>query len=91
MSIELRPIGFVHTDAQEIPRHWSPLLARCLVKLGIEQEGQERVLRLFIVHKKRIHLYLDGRYQVGHPYHMNLDVAPTPVRSGCGANLVEYD
>jgi tRNA-Thr(GGU) m(6)t(6)A37 methyltransferase TsaA len=23
MSIELRPIGFVRTDAQELPRHWS--------------------------------------------------------------------
>ena len=23
MSIELRPIGFVHTDAEELPRHWS--------------------------------------------------------------------
>jgi tRNA (adenine37-N6)-methyltransferase len=23
MSIELRPIGFVRTDAREIPRHWS--------------------------------------------------------------------
>ena len=23
MSIELRPIGFVSTDAEEIPRHWS--------------------------------------------------------------------
>ena len=23
MSIELRPIGFVRTDAKEIPRHWS--------------------------------------------------------------------
>jgi tRNA-Thr(GGU) m(6)t(6)A37 methyltransferase TsaA len=23
MSIELRPIGFVRTDVQELPRHWS--------------------------------------------------------------------
>ncbi len=23
MSIELRPIGFVRTDARELPRHWS--------------------------------------------------------------------
>jgi tRNA-Thr(GGU) m(6)t(6)A37 methyltransferase TsaA len=23
MSIELRPIGFVRTDAEELPRHWS--------------------------------------------------------------------
>jgi len=23
MSIEFRPIGFVRTDAQELPRHWS--------------------------------------------------------------------
>ena len=23
MSIELRPIGFVRTEAQELPRHWS--------------------------------------------------------------------
>jgi tRNA-Thr(GGU) m(6)t(6)A37 methyltransferase TsaA len=23
MSIELRPIGFVRTDAEEVPRHWS--------------------------------------------------------------------
>lgn len=23
MSIELRPIGFVHTVAEEVPRHWS--------------------------------------------------------------------
>ena len=23
MGIELEPIGFVHTDAKEIPRHWS--------------------------------------------------------------------
>lgn len=23
MSIELRPIGFVHTDAEVLPRHWS--------------------------------------------------------------------
>jgi tRNA (adenine37-N6)-methyltransferase len=23
MSIELRPIGFVRTDAREVPRHWS--------------------------------------------------------------------
>jgi tRNA-Thr(GGU) m(6)t(6)A37 methyltransferase TsaA len=23
MSIELRSIGFVHTDAEELPRHWS--------------------------------------------------------------------
>ncbi len=23
MRIELRPIGFVRTDAEELPRHWS--------------------------------------------------------------------
>ena len=23
MSIELKPIGFVHTNAEEVPRHWS--------------------------------------------------------------------
>ena len=23
MSVELRPIGFVRTDAEELPRHWS--------------------------------------------------------------------
>jgi tRNA (Thr-GGU) A37 N-methylase len=23
VSIELRPIGFVRTDARELPRHWS--------------------------------------------------------------------
>jgi len=23
MSIAMQPIGFVHTDAQHVPRHWS--------------------------------------------------------------------
>jgi tRNA-Thr(GGU) m(6)t(6)A37 methyltransferase TsaA len=39
MSIELRPIGFVRTDAEELPRHWS--VSEVEGTLVIEEEYSE--------------------------------------------------
>ena len=39
MSIEFRPIGFVRTDAQELPRHWS--VSKVEGTLVIDEEYSE--------------------------------------------------
>ena len=43
MSIEFRPIGFVRTDAQELPRHWS--VSEVEGTLVIDEEYSEEGLR----------------------------------------------
>jgi tRNA-Thr(GGU) m(6)t(6)A37 methyltransferase TsaA len=45
MSIELRPIGFVHTDAQELPRHWSVSDVKGTLVIGEEYSEGLRDLR----------------------------------------------
>ena len=58
MSIELRPIGFVRTEAQEIPRHWS--VSEVEGTLVIDEEYSEglrdiepgqRIVVIFHFHK----------------------------------------
>lgn len=45
MSIELRPIGFVRTDAQELPRHWSVSDVKGTLVIGEEYSEGLRDLR----------------------------------------------
>jgi tRNA-Thr(GGU) m(6)t(6)A37 methyltransferase TsaA len=58
MSIELRPIGFVRTDAEELPRHWS--VSEVEGRLVIDEEYSEglrdiepgqRIVVIFHFHK----------------------------------------
>jgi tRNA-Thr(GGU) m(6)t(6)A37 methyltransferase TsaA len=58
MSIELRPIGFVRTDAEELPRHWS--VSEVEGTLVIDEEYSEglrdvrpgqRIVVIFHFHK----------------------------------------
>jgi tRNA-Thr(GGU) m(6)t(6)A37 methyltransferase TsaA len=45
MSIELRPIGFVRTDAREIPRHWSVSEVEGTLVIGEEYSEGLRDIR----------------------------------------------
>jgi tRNA-Thr(GGU) m(6)t(6)A37 methyltransferase TsaA len=58
MSIAMQPIGFVHTDAQQVPRHWSVSDVKgSLVIDGRYQEGlrdiktDQRIVVIFHFHK----------------------------------------
>lgn len=58
MKIELRPIGFVHTDAGEIPRHWSvsDIEGTLAVDEGyleglVDIEPGQRIVVIFNVHR----------------------------------------
>ena len=60
MSIEFRPIGFVRTDAQELPRHWS--VSEVEGTLVIDEEYSEglrdiragqRIVVIFHLHRSR--------------------------------------
>jgi len=58
MSIELRPIGFVRTDAKELPRHWSVSDVKGTLVIGEEySEGLQdlragqRIVVIFHFHR----------------------------------------
>jgi tRNA-Thr(GGU) m(6)t(6)A37 methyltransferase TsaA len=58
MSIELRPIGFVRTDAQELPRHWSFSNAEGTLVIDEEYseglreiEAGQRIVVIFYFHR----------------------------------------
>ena len=59
MSIELRPIGFVRTDARELPRHWSVSDVEGTLIIGEEySEGLrgiragQRIVVIFHFHRR---------------------------------------
>ncbi len=58
MSIELRPIGFVRTDVQELPRHWSISDVEGTLVIDEEYseglrdiEGGQRIVVIFHFHR----------------------------------------
>ena len=58
MSIELRPIGFVRTDVQELPRHWSVSDVEGTLVIGEEYseglqgiEAGQRLVVIFHFHR----------------------------------------
>lgn len=58
MSIELRPIGFVRTDARDLPRHWSVSNAEGTLVIDEEYseglreiEAGQRVVVIFYFHR----------------------------------------
>lgn len=58
MGIELRPIGFVRTDAREVPRHWSVsdvvgtlTLDDEYVEGLVDTEAGERIVVIFHFHR----------------------------------------
>ncbi|HLL97858.1 MAG TPA: SAM-dependent methyltransferase [Rubrobacteraceae bacterium] len=58
MSIEFRPIGFVRTDAQELPRHWSvsEVEGTLVIDEGYSEglrdiEAGQRIVVIFYFHR----------------------------------------
>ena len=58
MRIELEPIGFVHTDTREIPRHWNVSDAEGALVIGEEYleglkdiEPGQRIVVIFSFHR----------------------------------------
>jgi tRNA (adenine37-N6)-methyltransferase len=61
MSIEFRPIGFVRTDAQELPRHWSvsEVEGTLVIDEGYSEglrdiEAGQRIVVIFYFHRSLV-------------------------------------